>query len=66
MTIPQALQQRIRARKDISDEESASDSEEKGTASGTENASEAGLSAVDLEEDTSDGEVRITLIVFDG
>ena len=67
MTSPQVLQRRVRARKDISDEESASDSEAQGAASETESGLEASPfyeNAVDLKEDTSDQEVRITLIPF--
>lgn len=69
MMSPQVLHQRIRARKDISDEESASDSEAQGVASETESASEASPfyeNAVDLKEDTSDQEVRINLALFHG
>ena len=67
MTVPQFLQQRIRAKKDISDGESVSNSEAQGTASETESASEVGLpheNAANLEEDTSDKEVGITTIPF--
>ena len=69
MTSLQVLQQRVRARKDISDEESVSDSETQGAASETESASEASPfyeNAVELKEDTSDQEVRITYIPFHG
>lgn len=63
MPTQQALQQRVRARKDVSDEEALSDSEDHDTASGNKSASEAEPSnelSLDAEKGISDGEVNAT------
>lgn len=52
MPVKATLQQRVRPRKDISDEEALSGSEERGTASGRESTSEVDSS----EEDSADPE----------